>query len=76
MKDALTEFSYDADLAGLSYDVSNTAEGVHVSIGGYNDRLTALLKVVLEKVKTLIVSQERFDVMKEQVSIMFDVRSS
>lgn len=51
----------------MSYDVSNTAEGVFVSIGGYNDKLAVLLKVVLEKLKGLVVTSDRFEVMKEQV---------
>ncbi|KAG9014054.1 Insulinase (Peptidase M16) [Tulasnella sp. JGI-2019a] len=67
VRDALTEYSYDADLAGLSYDVSNTGEGIHISVGGYNDKLIALLKVVLDKLKTLTVNQERFEVLKEQL---------
>ncbi|KAG8889415.1 Insulinase (Peptidase M16) [Tulasnella sp. 332] len=66
VRDALTEYSYDADLAGLSYEVSNTAGGIHISIGGYNDKLTVLLKVVLDKLKTLTVNPERFEVLKEQ----------
>lgn len=69
VRDALTEYSYDADLAGLSYDVSNTAEGIHISVGGYNDKLTVLLKVVLDKLKTLTVNPERFEVLKEQVRL-------
>lgn len=65
--DALTEYAYDADLAGLAYIVSNTAEGLSVSLGGYNDKLVMLLPAVLNKLKHLEVREDRFDILKEQV---------
>jgi insulysin len=66
VNDALTEFSYDADLAGLTYGFSATPLGVFVSLGGYNDKMNVLAQHVLEKAKGLIVDSERLAVMKEQ----------
>lgn len=35
---------------------------------GYNDKVTVLLQYVLEKVKNIEISQDRFTVVAEQVS--------
>lgn len=72
VKDSLTEYSYDADLAGLFYNFANYGEGVQISVSGYNDKLPVLLKVVLEKIKGLVVNHERFAVLKEQVGLITD----
>ncbi|GAA98082.1 uncharacterized protein L969DRAFT_85999 [Mixia osmundae IAM 14324] len=65
--DSLTEYSYDADLAGLSYDLSRADNGLMITIGGYNDKLPVLLKVLLERMKTLEIDQQRFDLIKDQL---------
>ncbi|KAG8907980.1 Insulinase (Peptidase M16) [Tulasnella sp. 403] len=67
VRDELTEYSYDAELAGLSYEVTNQAEGISLVVAGYNDKLNVLLKVVLEKIRNLEVKEDRFAVLKEQV---------
>jgi insulysin len=65
--DSLTEFSYDADLAGLSYNYASHSFGTYLVIGGYNDKLPVLLRHIFEKIKGLEVKQDRLDVTKEQV---------
>jgi len=65
--DSLTEFSYDADLAGLSYNYSSHSFGTYLLIGGYNDKLPVLLRHIFEKIKGLEVKPERLNVTKEQV---------
>ncbi|KAI0353367.1 LuxS/MPP-like metallohydrolase [Trametes cingulata] len=67
VQDALAEVTYDADLAGLSYSVTNQIEGLTVSVGGYNDKLHVLLRTVLEKIRDLQVQPERLCVIKEKV---------
>jgi insulysin len=69
VNDSLTEFSYDADLAGLSYNCAAVSTGLWVSLAGYNDKMGVLAKNVLEKVRGLVVDGERLRVMKEQVII-------
>lgn len=68
VNDSLTEFSYDADLAGLSYNFVQHTSGLFVSMNGYNDKMTVLVKHVLEKIKGLAVDPTRLAVMKEQVT--------
>ncbi|RDB21223.1 hypothetical protein Hypma_011756 [Hypsizygus marmoreus] len=66
VNDSLSEFSYDADLAGLSYNFMQHTSGLFVSMNGYNDKMSVLVKHVLEKIKGLHVDPKRLAVMKEQ----------
>lgn len=65
--DSLTEFSYDADLAGLSYSLHTHTTGVYAAMNGYNDKMFPLANSLLEKIKTLVVDPQRLEVMKESV---------
>ncbi|KAF9454625.1 insulin-degrading enzyme [Macrolepiota fuliginosa MF-IS2] len=65
VNDALTEFAYDADLAGLSYHFSNTTTGLYVYTGGYNDKLATLIKDVLRKARGLKAKPDRLAVARE-----------
>ena len=66
--DSLTEYSYDAELAGLSYQFASHNLGIYVALSGYNDKLDVLAKVVLEKARNLVISPERLHVIKSSVS--------
>lgn len=67
VRDSLTEDVYNADLAGLSYEIGSTMLGFYVSISGYNDKQHVLLQHILRKVKSLEIKETRLAVMKEQV---------
>ncbi|KIY50747.1 hypothetical protein FISHEDRAFT_37782 [Fistulina hepatica ATCC 64428] len=67
--DALTEFTYDADLAGLSYDLAPFTGGLFITVSGYNDKLSVLLQHVLDKVKNTVVDPSRLAVMAEQAKL-------
>jgi len=67
VNDSLTEFSYDADLAGLSYSFTSHSTGFNVATSGYNDKMSALVGHVLEKVKALVVDPQRLEVIKDEV---------
>ncbi|KAG8689157.1 Insulinase (Peptidase M16) [Ceratobasidium sp. 394] len=49
VKDALAEFTYDAELAGMKYSIVNDGGSLVVVSEGYNDKLPVLLQHVLEK---------------------------
>ncbi|KAG5637127.1 hypothetical protein H0H81_005656 [Sphagnurus paluster] len=66
VNDSLSEYAYDADLAGLSYNFLSHVGGLYVAVNGYNDKLAVLIKHVLEKVKGLDIDPQRLAVMKEQ----------
>src|SRR6266403_2461382 len=66
--DALNEYSYDADLAGLTYLFEASSLGFFVTITGYNDKLHVLLRDVLVKARDLEVRADRLSVMIEKVN--------
>lgn len=54
-------------MAGLSYTFDSQADGILLTIDGYNDKLGVLAKVVFEKMRTLQVDKKRFDIVMDQV---------
>ncbi|KAI5465829.1 Metalloenzyme, LuxS/M16 peptidase-like protein [Mariannaea sp. PMI_226] len=67
VRDALEEYSYDADLAGLQYNVSLDTRGLYLDISGYNDKLPVLLEQVVTTMRDLDIKAERFDIVKERL---------
>ncbi|KAM0792238.1 hypothetical protein ACM66B_004933 [Microbotryomycetes sp. NB124-2] len=67
VKDALVEYSYDADLAGLSYQLDAQGDGILLTLDGYNDKLTVLGKVIVETIKNLKIQKDRFDLIQDQL---------
>ena len=65
--DSLTEYTYDAELAGLQYSVSNHPQGFDVVVSGYNDKMSVLLEKVLVSMRDLKIRDERFDIIKERM---------
>ncbi|RKO84131.1 Metalloenzyme, LuxS/M16 peptidase-like protein, partial [Blyttiomyces helicus] len=66
LKDSLSEFSYYADVAGLSYALENSTDGIMLALGGYNDKLPILLKKIAERMRDLVIHPERFKMVKER----------
>ncbi|WPH03713.1 putative zinc protease [Acrodontium crateriforme] len=67
VEDSLVEYSYDAELAGLQYGISDHGQGLDVTVSGYNDKMAVLLEKVLVSMRDLEVKQERFDIIKERL---------
>ncbi|KAH8590462.1 Metalloenzyme, LuxS/M16 peptidase-like protein [Bisporella sp. PMI_857] len=70
VQDALEEYSYDAELAGLDYSIQSHLSGIKVTVSGYNDKLSVLLEKVLVTMRNLEVKPERFEIIKERVAKM------
>lgn len=68
VRDALEEYSYDAELAGLQYTVALSSRGLFLSISGYNDKLPVLLEKVTTTMRDLGIEEERFDIVKERLT--------
>ncbi|KAI8370689.1 Metalloenzyme, LuxS/M16 peptidase-like protein [Radiomyces spectabilis] len=66
LADSLTEYSYNAEVAGLSYYLCQDTNGVLLTIGGYSDKLAVLLEKVVQRMKELSIEPDRFDVVKDQ----------
>lgn len=67
VKDALVEYSYDAEIAGLDYSLDSSGMGLSVDISGYNDKMDVLLEKVLVSMRDLEVNPDRFKVVKERL---------
>ena len=53
VKDALNEYSYDASVAGLQYELTNTTKGLQLVFYGYNDVMPILMTKVTETMLTI-----------------------
>ncbi|GAA6021682.1 hypothetical protein JCM11491_001357 [Sporobolomyces phaffii] len=71
VRDSLNEYSYDADLAGLSYSFEQQGDGILLNADGYNDKLAVLLRVVVERMKGLKVDPKRFDIIVDQMRRLY-----
>ena len=67
VKDSLSDYAYDAEISGLSYSLSESAQGLEINLDGFNDKMSVLLERVLRAVRDLEIKQERFSVAKERV---------
>lgn len=66
VEDSLVEYAYDADIAGLDYKINLHAQGIDVSVNGYNDKMAVLLEKVLVSMRDLSFTQERFDIIMDR----------
>ena len=67
VKDALVEYSYDAEISGLDYHLAAYPVGLGVDVSGYNDKMSVLLEKILVSMRDLEVKTDRFDIMKERL---------
>jgi insulysin len=67
VKDALNEYSYDADIAGLEYRLDATWEGLLLNLQGYNHKLGVLLDTIVRKMSGFQADPERFELIKEKL---------
>ncbi|KAH7329236.1 Metalloenzyme, LuxS/M16 peptidase-like protein [Stachybotrys elegans] len=72
VRDALEEYSYDAELAGLQYTVTVDSRGLFLEISGYNDKLHVLLEQVAATVRDIEIKEERFLIVKERLTRGYD----
>mmetsp|Transcript_42948 Transcript_42948/g.98611 ORF Transcript_42948/g.98611 Transcript_42948/m.98611 type:complete len:988 (+) Transcript_42948:103-3066(+) len=52
VQEALQEYSYDAQVAGMQYQLSASPSSIGLLALGFNDKMGTLLKAVLEKMRT------------------------
>ena len=70
IRDSLQEYSYEAELAGLSYNFDQAADGILLSLDGYNDKLAVLVDVVVKRMKEYEVDEKRFALVHDQVRLL------
>ncbi|KAJ8667813.1 hypothetical protein QAD02_009476 [Eretmocerus hayati] len=64
-KDSLTEYAYDADLAGIRWELSNSKYGLSLIVTGYDHKLDVLLEKILDRMVNFKVDEKRFEILKE-----------
>ena len=69
VNDSLAEFSYNADIAGLTYRFLQHTTGLLITTHGYNDKMSVLVENILDRIKNFTVNPERLEMMKEQVRV-------
>jgi insulysin len=70
--DSLEEYAYDAQLAGLTFDVQVLPRGVRLTFGGYNDKLAEFAAYVSKKLAVEVTSvlpkdESEFDRYKDRI---------
>lgn len=68
VNDQLAEFAYDADLAGLSYDLYKHIRGLAVRISGYDDKQSVLAERIVNALRNPKIADDRFQVVKERLA--------
>ena len=63
--EGLNEMVYTINLAGLSYSLSLEKKGVVLSIGGYSERISDLLNLVIQNLMEIKINEQKFDNIKE-----------
>lgn len=75
-KDALTEFLYDPNLAGLSCEIFNTTYGINLEFYGYNHKMEVFLSRIFEKIISFEICPKRFEILKEKyVRVLKDYKT-
>ena len=67
VKDALNEYSYDAEIAGLDYEFVDLPRGLSIQVSGYTEKMPVLLEKVLTCMKDFEIKADRFQIIKERL---------
>jgi len=66
-EDSLGEYTYAADIAGLSYSVSPFTHGIRLIIKGYNCKQFVMASTILEKMSSFVPTADRFKVFRDEI---------
>ncbi|KAA1068439.1 Insulinase (Peptidase M16) [Puccinia graminis f. sp. tritici] len=66
LKDALNEELYEAEIAGLGYEVGSIWDGLVFNVDGYNEKLGHLMETILRGLKEMKVDRQRFEILKKE----------
>lgn len=69
IEEELSDSTYDAQLAGLYFAVGTDPSGLEIVVSGYSEKLPVLLKVILDKLKSLAFNPTRFSIVHERVRL-------
>ncbi|GAA5996471.1 uncharacterized protein JCM10292_007631 [Rhodotorula paludigena] len=72
IRDSLQEYSYDAELAGMSYSFEQAADGVLLTLDGYDDKLAVLVDVIVQRMRDYEVDEQRFALIHDQLKRLYE----
>lgn len=61
LKDKLTEVSYDAELAGMEYEIGFNSRALELHVGGYSHKLPTLLFKVLQQMLEMTRAEYKYE---------------
>jgi insulysin len=67
VEDALKEYAYDTELAGLGYDISNHLIGIKIKINSYSKKPLILFKKILFTIRDLVIRSDHFEIVKKRL---------
>lgn len=67
LQDALAEFTYSPELAGLSSSFIETSSSLTLKITGYDEKQKLLTKNLLEKLVNFVPDEKRYEILKEDI---------
>jgi insulysin len=67
LQEGLNEITYPISLAGLSYGLGIEKRGMTLTVGGYSERTTDLLRLVAKNLKQIRIDEEKFQNLKEAI---------
>lgn len=65
--DFLTEYTYPAEVAGLSYNIYPHQGGITLHLTGFTGKQETLLALIINKARERNFTQARFDIIKQQI---------
>ncbi|KAK0078471.1 hypothetical protein PV325_002451, partial [Microctonus aethiopoides] len=63
--DSTTEYRYNPNLAGLSWQFTGSIHGFTLMFGGYHDKYQICLREIIHKMVNFTIDKQRFDILKE-----------
>ncbi|KAF8669312.1 hypothetical protein HU200_051650 [Digitaria exilis] len=72
LMDYLNDCAYDAQVAGLYYDVRANDTGFQITMVGFNDKMRTLLETVIGKIAEFEVKVDRFSLIKESMTKKYE----
>lgn len=67
LEEVLQHYSYPAQLADLSYHISQTSNGILFSLSGYRDNAETLFETLLMRLKNCIPTERLFHIFKDSL---------
>eukprot|EP01119_Soliformovum_irregulare_P001380 TRINITY_DN1109_c0_g3_i2.p1 TRINITY_DN1109_c0_g3~~TRINITY_DN1109_c0_g3_i2.p1 ORF type:complete len:1008 (+),score=272.27 TRINITY_DN1109_c0_g3_i2:154-3177(+) len=66
VEDSLSEWGYDILLAGFNFSFHSLPDSFNLSVGGYSEKMPALILKLFEKIRNFKLEDDRFYILKEK----------